>query len=245
MSRARGTTLLAGGGLAAVALAGCTTTAERSARIAAQGQKLLSSGSTIDVSKPNRDVRVRRTAVLGSAAAGVVAVELENTGTKPQAVVPLLVRVRGAGGKQVYANDTPGLQPSLQSVAVLRPGKKLWWVDDQVTATARPKSVAVKVGAGRPLPAAPRITLRDVHFTSDAGGRYLTGIVHNATGRVQNDAPVSVVALRGSKVVGAGRALVPVLPVTPGPKPTRFRVFLTGDAAGARLVLSVSPTSLT
>jgi hypothetical protein len=52
---------------------------------------------------------------------------------------------------------------------------------------------------------------------------------------------VFAVALKGDKVVAAGRALVPkVLPGDPAKKP-RFRLYFIGDPKGAKIDVTVAP----
>jgi hypothetical protein len=55
--------------------------------------------------------------------------------------------------------------------------------------------------------------------------------------------PIFAVALRGGRIVAAGRALVPNLPASAG-KPTGFRIYLVGSPAGARIELTPAPTVL-
>ena len=80
-----------------------------------------------------------------------------------------------------------------------------------------------------------------MHFDSDATGRYLTGTVVNPSRSVLHDVPIFAVALKGSKVVAAGRALVPKVPAKGSPKKVVFRLFFVGDPRGARVQLTVAP----
>ncbi len=227
--------------LPALTLAACATTAERSARIGAQGVRQIAPAGTIDVSRPNPDIRVRRAVVVRDGELSAAAVELQNKGSRAQALVPLVIDVRDRRDKSIYRNDAVGLQPSLQQVALVPAGRSIWWVNDQLLGATAPRAVHAKVGAARTVARAPRITLQNVHFTSDAAGRYLTGTVVNATGRLQSNVPVFAVALRGDRVVAAGRSLVPKLPVT-SPKPVHFRLIFIGDPSGARIALTTAPT---
>ncbi|MCW3041390.1 MAG: hypothetical protein JWM31_3295 [Solirubrobacterales bacterium] len=229
--------LLAGG------VAGCTTTAEQSAKVAAEGSHLIRARANLRIAKDNPAVRVRRAAVIATSAGTAAAVELRAARrTRAEADLPLLIDVRDAAGRSVYRNDAAGLQPSLQRVGLVRPGRSTWWVSDQVAATGTPKRIAVRVGTGRAVATAPRVGLSKVHFARDAGGRYLTGIVRNHAGAPLREVPIFAVALRGRRIVAAGRALVPKLPARPGPKPVRFRLYFVGPTAGARVELSVAPS---
>jgi len=136
-----------------------------------------------------------------------------------------------------------GLQPALQRLASVRGGRSAWWVNDQVTAASVPKSVRARVGAARVAAAIPPVRATGVHFEGDSTGRYLTGTVVNPTRRVLRDIPIFAVALKGSRVVAAGRALVPKLPAKGSPKKVVFRLFFVGDPRGARTVLTVAPNA--
>jgi hypothetical protein len=239
MSRAAAAALLA---VAPLALAACESTADKSARIGRQGSHLLAGEKSLKV-RTNADVQVRRAVVVSSSGSVAVAVELRNRGSSAQADVPVLVDVRDRRGASLYRNDAGGLQPALQRIALLRPGRSAWWVNDQVLAQSTPRSVKVRVGAARRIARVPRVDLRQVRLDGDAGGTFATGIVVNRSGALQRELPIFAVALRGSRVVAAGRALVPKLPATATPKPTRFRVFFVGDPRGARIVLTVAPAA--
>jgi hypothetical protein len=232
--------------LAPLALSACESTADKSARIAREGKEAVKAAGRLDVTHPNAEVRVTRAVVVrGDGGAVAAAVELRNAGARAQANVPLLIDVHDAKGASVYRNDTIGLQPALQRVALVRGGGSAWWVNDQVTATDPPRTITAKVGAAKAVAAAPSVTLRDVHFDGDDTGRYLTGTVVNGSKAVQQQLPIFAVALKGRRVVAAGRALVPKLPAAGAPgKPVTFRLFFVGDPRGARIALTVAPTAV-
>lgn len=224
-------------------LGGCVTTAEQSAKIAAEGDHLIQARASLRVTHPNPVVQIGRTAVIRTAAGTAAAVELRAKGGRAEADLPLLIDVRDAHGRSVYRNDAAGLQPSLQRFGLLRPRHSAWWVSDQVVpAGGTPRRLTARVGAGRSVAVAPRVGLSGVHLTADAGGQYLTGTVRNHAGVQLADVPIFAVALRGGRVVAAGRALVPRLPARPGPKPVRFRLYFIGSPRGARVELSVAPS---
>ncbi|HWI71199.1 MAG TPA: hypothetical protein VNT55_04535, partial [Baekduia sp.] len=168
-------------------------------------------------------------------------VEVRNAGAKAQRDVPVLIDVRDAKGASLYKNDTVGLQPALQRLASVRGHRSAWWVNDQVTAATAPRSVRARVGAAPSVSAVPAVRVSGVHFDSDATGRFLTGTVINPSPSVLRNVPIFAVALKGARVVAAGRALVPKLPATGAPKPTIFRLFFVGDPRGARIALTLAP----
>jgi hypothetical protein len=237
--RARALALLAA---VPLVLSACESTADKSARIAREGKRQVAAAGKVRV-KPNADVRVARAVVVrGEGGAAAAAVELRNRSGRAQADVPVLIDVRDAQGASVYRNDGVGLQPALQRLSVLRGHGSAWWVNDQLLGAQAARTVHARVGAaGRPHAAPLRISLRDVHFETDATGRFLTGVVVNPSRLALRDVAIFGVALRGGRVAAAGRALVPKLPAAGAPKKTTFRLFFVGDPRGARVALTVAP----
>jgi hypothetical protein len=87
------------------------------------------------------------------------------------------------------------------------------------------------------------VRVTGVHFEGDSTGRYLTGTVVNPSRRVLRSVPIFAVALKGSRVVAAGRAIVPKLPAASSPKKVVFRLFFVGEPRGARIALTVAPSA--
>jgi hypothetical protein len=226
--------------LAALGLSACESTADKSARIARGGQEAIKASGTLKI-KPSAELRVARAVVVRGAGGSVAAaVEVRNAGAAAQRDVPVLIDVRDAKGASLYKNDTLGLQPALQRLASVRGRGTAWWVNDQVTTATAPRLVRARVGAAPAVGSLPAVRLSGVHFDGDATG--LTGTVVNPSRNVLRDVPIFAVALKGRRVVAAGRALVPKLPATGAPKPTVFRLFFVGDPRGARIALTVAPS---
>lgn len=232
--------------LGAAVLTGCETTAEKSARLKARGAKAAEL-TTVKAGAANATVRVAQTTLLRSADGSQTAavVELDNGGDA-QAQVPVLIDVRGAGGRSLYKNDLDGLQVALQRMSYLPARSAAYWVNDQVIATSAPKRVAVRLGRGRPGAAgpAPRIRLDGTRIVRDSSGVAIEGTVHLLAKTVQRDLPIYGVVRKGSEVVAAGRAIIERLDPDPTPKPTPFRIFLVGDPRGGRLDVRAYPTAL-
>jgi hypothetical protein len=229
--------------VAATGLSACESTAEKSARIAAEGRDAVQAAGTLKI-RPNAEVRVARAVVVrGAGGAVAAAVEVRNTGGRAQRDVPVLINVRGAHGASLYQNDAVGLQPALQRLATVRAGASAWWVNDQVTVASVPRSVRARVGAAPSAARVPRVRVTGVHFEGDSTGRYLTGTVVNPSRRVLRNVPIFAVALKGSRVVAAGRAIVPKLPAARSPKKVVFRLFFVGEPRGARIALTVAPSA--
>jgi hypothetical protein len=221
-----------------LALAACESSQETSARLA----KLAKAGRKekgVAVTKANPDVQVLRTALVHDANGTAVAVELRLRGSKPQAQLPLALEVSGS---RAYRNDVPGLAPSLTHVALLPPGVRVWWVNDQVLADG-PRAARARVGAsrapvvGRP----PRLVARSLQLDHDSSGAYTSGRLHNASKVEQRTVTVFAVAERGGRVVAAGRAGIERLKAG---GTARFKVFWIGNPAGARVSVFAPPTVL-
>ena len=100
-------------------------------------------------------------------------------------------------------------------------------------------------GAGPPGPdgsSVPQVQVSGVTLGSqELVGPYVEAHVVNHSGVAQHNMPVFAVALRGTRVVAAGRALVPSLAASGAASSTSFRVYLVGSPAGARIELTPAP----
>jgi hypothetical protein len=227
----------------AAGLSACESTADKSARIAAEGRDAVQAAGTLKIRR-NADVHVARAVVVRGAGGTVAAaVEVRNAGGRAQRDVPVLIDVRDAKGASLYKNDAVGLQPALQRLASVRAGASAWWVNDQVTVASAPKRVRAQVGAAPAAVGVPRVRVTGVHFEGDSTGRYLTGTVVNPSRSVLRNVPIFAVALKGSRVVAAGRALVPKVPAAGSSKKVVFRLFFVGNPRGARIAVTVAPNA--
>jgi hypothetical protein len=228
--------------LCAAALAGCESTQDKSARLEAQAAKLADPGKGLVVEERSRDVLVERAVALQDANGTAVVVELRNRSRRALAGIPLAIDLRGRGERELYANDTPGLDPSLVRVPALAPRERLLWVNDQVTASERPQRVRARAGRDAQTVSGelPRIELRGVRLQSDpVSGVAAVGNVVNRSQVDQRRLIVFAVARRGSRIVAAGRAIVERLRAG---KTNRFTTFFIGDPRGAQLELAAPPT---
>jgi hypothetical protein len=225
-------------------LGGCESTQAKSARLKRAGVHQLAAERGLDVRSQSPDVKVLFTAVLHDENGAAVVVALRNRTTRPLGRVPIAVDVRGADGRTVYANDVPGLDPSLTEATAVPARGELLWVNDLVAASAAPTSVEALVGRERGAPprALPRIEASAPRLAVDS----VTGV--EAIGRVENRSQVdqrrlvvSVVARRGGKVVAAGRAIVERLLAG---RHARYHVFFIGDPRDAQLAVAAPPTVL-
>jgi hypothetical protein len=236
---------LAGAAAIAAALLGltaCESNIDRSAKIAAQGHHAIAA-TQVKVGPANRSVRVVETSLVqGDGGAQAVAVRLRTDGAA-QAAVPVSLTARGAGGATAYTNDLAGIQPSLQQIALVAPGRDVWWVDDQVSGATGPKSLRVRLGAGHAVIHAPEVAATAVHLSGDSSGMFLTGTLTNRSGVAQANLPVFAVALRGGRVVAAGRAIVTRLSASSAPVRNAFSLYFVGSPTGADIAVTVAPTA--
>jgi hypothetical protein len=224
-------------------LSACESTEQESARIGREGQKLAAGPAALRLGAVNHRVRVSDVTVLTSAGRTAVAARLTSTTARPQADVPVLVNVTGRGGKLLYSNEAGGVESSLQHIALLRPGQSAWWVDDQVLATKAPTAAKVRIGTGSVPPSSPpTLSTRGVHTSRQSGINVIGGDLVNGSARGESQVPIFAVAVRGGRVVAAGRAVVSALPAHAGAS-VPFQIFLVGDPAGARLELTAVPTA--
>lgn len=226
--------VVAGCGVLSVTATACESTEQESAKIASREQ--AAAASALKLGAIDHQVHVSDATLVSGGGRMAVAVKLTSSATRPLVEVPLLAEVTGAGGKVLYTNATPGLEASLQHVALLRPHQSTWWVDDQVLITKHETGVVLHVGTGsRSHSSSPAdVTAAGVHATQQGGSSLVSGKLIRHGGRAHGKLLVSVVALKGGRVVAAGRS---VLASSSGGS---FTVFLIGSAAGAKLTTSVS-----
>lgn len=234
--------------LAALALMGCETNAQRSAKLekAALAQRLAHpqiSQKGVVVAAENAKVKIIETAVLhdenGVAAVAVV----RNESSKLLHDAPIAITVNDAKGAKLYQNDSPGLDSTLVSVPVLRPHKETVWIDDQIQTAGVPAKASARVGEAPATTATlPRLSVSGVHtFEDPSNGVGVEGTVSNSSKVAQQELVVYVVGRRGGRIVAAGRAVLAEVAAGQG---TAFQVFCIGNPRGAKLEASAPATTL-
>jgi hypothetical protein len=240
LSRALAAFIVLGLGLLA---SGCESTQAKNAQIAKQGVSVMQDTKAFSVGKRSGTVKVKRSFVLSAGGTSAVALELKVGGAKAQANVPITFTVSGKDGKPQFSNTLAGLEPSLQTLATAVPHKTTWWVNDQLLGAKDPTKVKVEIGDGKRIDTVPEVDVSDTDFKPDPAGTYYEGVLTNKTGKDLTNVPVFGVGLKGGKVVAAGRSIVPKLPAKPTPgKPTKFRIFFTGDPTGTTVQVTVAPS---
>lgn len=232
--------VVVGCGVLAVTASACESTESESAKIAREGGA-AEVASSLKLGAIDRGVRVSDVTPLSSGGRKAIAVKLTQGSSRTQREVPVLVQELGAGGKVVYSNAT-GAEPLLQHVTLLPARKSIWWVDDEVLTNQSASAVQVTVGTGRRVASRTRagaLAATSTGVTGQAGSNSVGGELANHTGKAQSGVPVFAVALRGSRIVAAGRAVVASLPAHGAP--ASFDIPLVGDATGAKIELTALP----
>jgi hypothetical protein len=227
--------------LAAVVTAGCQSTQDRSAEIAASlGPVRQEKG--LKITDQSKDVEVVSTTLLTDKYGSAVVVRLRNTSDQDLTDVPVAIDVLDAQGKSVYRNDIPGIEPALASMPLIRAGEEADWVHNQVLAVGKPDSVEVEVGASKTTLAGelPDISVSEPALEKDpVSGVAATGAAVNNTDTEQGRLLLFGVARDGDQVVAAGRGAIDEF--KPG-KRINYDVFFIGDPEGAEVTVTSFPT---
>jgi hypothetical protein len=228
-------------GFLTLACCGCQTTAERSAELEKQvkHEKILLRG--VSVTKENPSVRVLHSTVLHSSVGTAVVVLLRNTSAHALRDAPIEITVRDAKGGVMFQNNQPGADPTLTKVSLLEPGAQTLWIDDQVQVTGAPATASALVGeAARMAGSAPSMSVSGVHLSGEGGEAGVTGTVKNRSHVGQQHLVVYAVASKGSRIVAAGRAVLPE--VSPGSS-VPFQAYFVGDPSGALIEARAQATT--
>jgi hypothetical protein len=240
--RRRGAGLLAAAAALLLCVCGCETTQELSAKIGRELGHQSAITPTAKLGAVNVAVHVGRNVLLSAGGQSAVALQLVNTSATAQVAFPVLIDVTNAAGRSVYSNDTEGIDPSLQRLALLAPHSSVWWVDNEVLATA-PKRVGVKLGASTAAaPAAtPEITTSAASASASFPGPHVSVTVTNRSAIAQRELAVYAVIESGERVVGAGRGIVPALAANAS---AQLVIPIVGSIDGRTISLTAAPTDL-
>lgn len=236
--------------LVALAFCGCETTSEKSARLerAAKQREARTAGATaaaqrrLKITRVSRKVSVEGVTLLHGSEGLAAVVTLQNHSNNALREVPVRVTVPEVGAAP-YTNETPGQSPALIVASLIPAHGRLDWIDDQIPSAAAAHSVTAKVGEA-PIArgAIPRLSVSGAHMIQDpSSGPGAEGMLVNHSGVSQSELVVYAVARRGSSILAAGRA---VLPLVPAGASTRFQLFFIGDPTGGRLEVSAPPSTL-
>jgi hypothetical protein len=231
--------------LIALALTGCETSAEKSAKLEHEAKAhaaTMPAAKGLSIGRESAAVKVLATTVLHGSEGAAVAVTLRNTSGHALREVPIELTVKDAHGASVYTNAAPGIAHNLTTVSFLPAHGELTWVDDQLPAAAGTLSAAAKLGeAPAAASATPAISTEGVKlFEEPTSGVGAEGNVVNRSAVAQRELVVYVLARRGGAIVAAGRGVVPLANAGAA---TRFQVFFVGNPQGAQLQASTPPTT--
>jgi len=231
--------------LVALALTGCETTAEKSARLEraalAHARPARSPSGAGNIGAPSRKLHVVATTLLRGPEGLAAVVTVRNASARAQMDAPISLAVRGAGDSSVYTNREGGLARSLTTLPLIPAHGEVSWVDDQVRLTAPPSGIAAQVGEGTAAKAPGALAVSgQPPVREPGGGEAIAGRVVNRTGTEQRELVVFALARRGGRIVGAGRAVLASLAAGAS---SPFQIFLTGTARGAQVELSAPASS--
>ena len=231
----------------ALALTGCETTAEKSARLERAAKRARADNAVparrgLSIARPSTVVRVLGTALVHDSEGAAVVVRLRSASSHALRDVPIAITVRDAHGRTLFRNDAAGLEAALVSVPSIAAHGELAWVNDQVPASGGPASVSARVGEAPPLATAPpALAVEGTRLVEEPStGVGASGTVDNRSAVTQHNVVVFGVASRAGRVVAAGRGVVPELAAGES-KP--FQVFFVGDPHGAQLKMSAPATT--
>jgi len=227
--------------LVALALAGCETTAEKSAKLERAARRAAVAQNGLLITRPSTDVKVLETAALHSSEGAAAVVVVRNVSPRALRDVPIAITVKNAGGGTLFQNNAPGLESALVAVPSLPAHGELSWVDDQLPATGQPAGVSALLGQAPTAAGAPQIAIQGVHMIEDPSRGIGTGAkVSNHSRVAQQNLVVFAIGRRGGRIVAAGRAVVADLAAGAS---TPFQLFYVGDPRGAQLQISAPPTT--
>jgi hypothetical protein len=228
--------------LVTLALSGCETTAEKSAKLQRQAKRVTLDQKGLSITRESTDVKVVATTIVRGSEGAAAVVSLQNRSSHTLRGVPLAITVKDAGGRTLFENNAPGLETALVSVASLGPHRTITWVDDQLPTSGAPASVSARVGQATALSGSPpKLTISGARIGEDpSNGLVASGTVSNRSSIVQTSLVLFAVARRGARIVAAGRGVLPDLKAGAS---APFEIFLVGDARGARLQISAPPTA--
>lgn len=219
----------------ALALSGCETTQEESAKLEKTAKHFALAHRGLTITHASTQVHVPEATVVHSSEGAAAVVTVTNTSSHALHSVPIAITIKSSGGQTVYQNNAPGLETALTEVSSLPGHGTVTWVDDQVPTAGQPASVSAVVGVS---PAAsglePRIEVQGTRLTEASTGE-VTGTLRNRSNIAQQKLVVYVVARRAGRIVAAGRAVL--AEIAPGAS-VPFQAFLVGSPTGAKLEAS-------
>ncbi len=228
--------------LAVLALSGCESTQDKSARLEKEGKSAVNEKG-LEVTKKNAAVKVTEQTAISDENGAAVAVLVENKSSRPLVDLPISIDVKDAKGTSLFKNDDPGVERSLVAVPYVKPHGTVIWVNDQVLVSTRPASIAATVGNGKKSSgkSLPKITISGVRYHNDPiEGNEALGTITNHSKIAQRKLVLFGIARKDGKIVAAGRAQVSKLKAG---KHKKFHLFFIGNPKGAKITIDAPPTT--
>jgi hypothetical protein len=223
----------------AVALGGCGTTAEESAKLEKSAKHLKLAQNGLSIAHASNKVKVLSATVVRSSEGAAAVVSVRNVSPRTLQSVPIAITVKDPHGRTLYQNNSPGLEAALTSISSLPAHGEVTWVNDQIPASGEPASVNPIVGeAPTTSGSQPRVEVAGLHVGEESGTA--RGTVSNRSNVPQQKLVVYVLARHAGKIVAAARAVLPE--VAPGGS-VPFQVFFVGATSGATLTASAPATT--
>lgn len=193
-------------------LAGCESTFDRAARARAEAGP-VKQASALNVTKI-KGVTTKTLAIIPSADGLTAAVVIKVTSTDPAISLvwaPIDVTLLDASGNVIGTNNIVGALPVLVHLSTLHADQEVLYVNDQIMVSGVPAEAQVVIG-GKLATAAPpaglQVSKTAVIKDVDLGIDSWTATVKNTTGVRQEQVIVQAIVRDGTKIVGAGTALV-------------------------------------
>lgn len=247
MARLARCTLSVGGGMVALAVAGCATTQQQAARLRLVSARDRATEEAVIVTRADPAVAARA-ALVRSAGGTAIVVRLRNLSGRTVSDLPITVGLR-AGGRERVLNRGAGLDYFLTHIPGIGPYGRLIWV--YPSGRRPPKGIpVVRVGfpgagpgtvsatAGT-LPATlPRLDVSLGRMPSD--GR-IDLVVRNLSDIPQYGLPVYAAAERRDGYTAAARGAIGELD---GGSTQRLRLVVLGNPRGSAVIAQAGPTEL-
>ena len=230
--------------LAAVALGGCETTAEKSAQLKRQAKRVTLDEKGLSITHESAEIKVVDATVVHDSERAAAVVTLRNGSAHAQRDVPIAIVVKDARGRDAVSEQRRRAGRRTRLTAVDRSARDRDVGGRSVPATGAPASVSARVGEAPSVASAlPQLMIGAAQLSEDpASGTVASGSVRNASAVKQRGLVVFAVGRRAGRVVAAGRAIVPELAAGAS---APFQVSLVGDATGAQLQFAAPPSSVT
>ena len=226
--------------LLALALSGCESTQEESAKLEKTAKHFALARTGLSIAHASTQAQVLSAAIVHDSESAAAAITVRSSSSHTLSSVPIAITVKGPHGQTLYQNNAPGLEAGLTQISSIPAHGSVTWVDDQVPSSGAPASVSAQIGqASVASGPEPRIEVAGTHLAEASTGE-AAGTVRNRSSVSQQHLIVYVTARRGGAIVAAGRAIL--AEVAPGAS-VPFQAFLVGAAGGAQLQASAPATT--